>query len=112
MCINLETSLVSFIIGEYYGWKLFNSKIKEYKILGVFIMFFTLIQLIEACIYFFDSKWYKILNKILVIFLGLQGFVIFYTHQKILNQNHFLYMVSLLISIIIICKSINDKFII
>ena len=51
MCVNLETSIISFLTGEYFGWNMYKSNVKEYQILGIFIMFFTLIQLIEACIY-------------------------------------------------------------
>lgn len=112
MCINLETSLISFVIGEFFGWKLYKSNIKEYQILGIFVMWFSVIQLIEACIYFFDSKWYKLLNKLLVVSIGLQGIVLFYAHKKILNQQHILYFVTLLISIIITYKSLNDTIII
>ena len=38
MCINLETSIASFLIGELFGWKLYNSNIKEYKVIGIFVM--------------------------------------------------------------------------
>ena len=47
-------------------------------------------------------------NKLLVVSLGLQGIVLFYAHKKILNQQHILYFVTLLISIIITYKSLND----
>ena len=112
ICVNLETSIVSFLTGEYFGWNMYQSNIKEYQILGIFIMFFTLIQLIEACIYFFDPKWYKFLNKLLIISLGLQGLVLFYAHQKILYQQHFLIFLTLIISIITTCNTINDKYIV
>lgn len=112
MCVNLETSIISFLTGEYFGWNMYKSNVKEYQILGIFIMFFTLIQLIEACIYYFGPKWYKFLNKLLIISLGLQGLVLFYAHQKILNQQHFLIYLTLIISIIIICNTINNKYIV
>lgn len=112
MCINLETSIISFIIGELYGFKIYKSNKKEYKVLGIFIMWYSLVQFIEACIYYFGTKWYKIFNKTLVICLGLQGLVIFYTHQKIFNQSHILFFVTLLISIILTYKSINDELVI
>jgi hypothetical protein len=75
-------------------------------------MWISVIQLIEACIYYFGEKWYEIFNKILLICLGLQGIIIFHTHKSIFNQQHYLYFLTLLISIIITCKTLSKNFVI
>jgi len=112
MCINLETSVISFILGVNYGWKLFQTNVKQYQVIGLFAICISLIQLVEACIYFFGTKWYIILNKILLICLGLQGFFIFHTHKTIFNQQHYLYFVTLIILVVIICKTLSEDFVI
>lgn len=73
MCINLETSLTAFIIGELSGYFLIKNKGNVQ--LGRFIMFFSLIQLIEALAYLNVDQ--KIITKLLIIALGFQGIVFF-----------------------------------
>jgi hypothetical protein len=110
MCINYETSILSFLIGNIYGWKLYTSNIKEQKVIGLFSMFISIIQLIEAIIYISNNKNYKNLNRLLAIFLGLQGFFIYFIHDKYFNDKNILYYITLLISLIIIIISLNKQF--
>ena len=51
MCINAETSLASFAIGEIAGLLLLASKNNDKKVIGLFIMFYSLVQLFEYNIY-------------------------------------------------------------
>ena len=55
MCINFQTSIISFLIGQIYGYKLFTSNKKKNKVIGLFSMFISIIQLIEAIIYISDN---------------------------------------------------------
>ena len=72
MCINMKTSIGAYIIGTISGLILNKSENKENKIIGKFIIFYTMVQLFEALIYN-DNK--EIYSKLLLINLGLQGFV-------------------------------------
>jgi hypothetical protein len=110
MCINLETSVASFLIGEIFGFKLFSSNKKELKVLGIFVMWVSLVQLWEACLYYFDLDHQKFYYRLLLLSLGLQGFVMFQAHYKIMNQKHFLHILILIISVIITYKSLSPNF--
>ena len=114
MCINFETSIISFFIGQIYGYKLFTSNIKKNKVIGLFSMFISIIQLIEAIIYISNNKMYKNFNRLLAIFLGLQGFFVYYIHNRIFNKKNknknILYYINLLISLTIIIVALNNNF--
>ena len=56
MCINLETSLFSFLIGESAGLTLAMSNSLEKRLIGLFIMFYSFIQIFEANIYFKSNQ--------------------------------------------------------
>ena len=103
MCINFETSIAAFLIGEIAGFILFLSNNIYKKYIGLFIMFFSLVQILEALIY----KGYDyngIFSKILLINLSLQGTFFFYLINKIdPNQKIYLYICGI-ISIIIISR--------
>ncbi len=103
MCINFETSMIAFLIGEISGFILFLSNNIYKKYIGLFIMFFSLVQILEALIY----KGYDyngIFSKILLINLGLQGTIFFYLINKIdPTQKIYLYICGI-ISIIIISR--------
>ena len=38
MCINFEASVAAFLIGEVFGWKLYQSNVKEYQVIGLFAL--------------------------------------------------------------------------
>ncbi len=77
MCINLETSLLAFGIGEFSGLYLLSSSSVEKRILGIFVMFLSLIQLFEALIYYNGISASEIYSRLLLLNLGFQGFVFF-----------------------------------
>lgn len=109
MCINIETSITSFCIGEIAGFILALNKDKYKSSVGIFIMFFSLVQLFEALIY----KGYDkngIISKILFINLSLQGVLFFYLFQRFdTKYKVFLYM-SIFISIVAILRIFIYKF--
>ena len=101
MCINFETSIAAFIIGEISGFilSLSNNIYKKYT--GLFIMFFTLVQLLEALVY----KGYDyngILSKLLLINISLQGTLFFYLINKVdPTAKIYLYICGIISTIII-----------
>ena len=83
MCINFETSLISFLIGEISGYFLTKSN-NEKKGIGFFVMYYSLIQFIEMFIHKFNNKN---LSKLHLFNLGTQGIVFFIIMKYILNKN-------------------------
>lgn len=116
MCVNLPTSIISFLIGTISGvYLVLNEKVSvEKKVIGFFIICISLVQLIEACLYYFDESYYNILIRLLSICLGLQGFVIYFASKLMLNVpiSNVLYYTIILISISITFLSLNAKFVI
>ena len=54
MCVNLQTSIIAFIVGIICGLILATEN-NEKRALGVFIMFYSFVQLCEAYIYYFGN---------------------------------------------------------
>ena len=52
----------------------------------------------------------KNLNRLLAIFLGLQGFFLYYIHDKLFDEKNIIYYVTLLISVTIIIIALNTNF--
>ena len=76
MCVNFETSTTAFIIGTISGILLYLQGQPEKRVIGLFIVFFSMVQLFEALIYKgYDTN--GILSKLLYLNLGFQGFFIF-----------------------------------
>lgn len=102
MCINFETSLVSFLLGEISGFILSRHG-DEKKGIGIFVMYYSLIQLIEMIIHKFGDKS-NILSKSHLVNLGSQGIVFFLLMKYISNkdvENYQLY-INGIISILIL----------
>jgi hypothetical protein len=100
MCINSTTSLISFIIGELSGLILFTyatTKIKKY--FGLFIMFYSLIQLFEYNIY--KNIYAELNSKLLLFNLGCQGFIFFMLMNNVCSVNKLYIYISFIIMIII-----------
>jgi hypothetical protein len=76
MCINFETSVSAFIIGTTSGILLYLQGQPEKRVIGLFIVFFSMVQLFEALIYKgYDTN--GTLSKLLYLNLGFQGFFFF-----------------------------------
>jgi hypothetical protein len=118
MCINFETSLMSFLIGELSGLSLilFNyckteteteTKSIDYEkiFIGLFVMFYTLVQFCELKIYQTNNND-SIANKLLVLNLGFQGLLFFVLMSLIYKINGIYILICGLVSIIIIIETI------
>ena len=118
MCFNLKSSIISFSIGTLTGLYLFITKENELKTIGLFIVIVTLIQLVEALIYYYENKNYRAFTKILSILLSLQGIGLMMANN-IFNQTKtsliwviFFLFISLNVIILSLAKSFKnpDKF--
>lgn len=92
MCINLQTSILAFLVGEISGLFLIKNNQKH---IGIFIMFYTIIQLIEAIMYYYKDN-YKLYSKLLSIFLSLQGIVLMLASKQ--NVNSFWFIIFSIIA--------------
>jgi hypothetical protein len=110
MCINLETSILAYVVGTITGWTLYKKGDKENQVIGIVIIFVTLIQLIEALMYIYGNKYYKYLSIILAICLGLQGFVYSQAYKNIFGTPEITYYVAAIISIIITAMAVSPSF--
>jgi hypothetical protein len=103
MCINLKTSISAFIIGELSGLYLI---LNNQKNIGIFVMFYTIIQLIEAFMYYYKNN-YKLYSRLLSIFLSLQGLVIILSSN---NIESIWFLIFGIISLINIIYTLSDHF--
>jgi len=77
LCINFQTSVASFAIGATSGTLLSLNPDPQKHAVGLFILFFSFVQLFEALIYKgFDRK--GLVSKLLLLNLALQGVVFFF----------------------------------
>lgn len=74
MCFNFEASIIAFIIGEASGYLLLQSNKPIYKACGLFVMWYSLVQLSEAFIY--KNYNVKLSSQMLMINLFAQGLVL------------------------------------
>jgi hypothetical protein len=108
MCINIKTSIGAFIIGTISGLILNNSNNKENKILGKFIIFYTLVQLFEGLIY---NNNLEIYSKLLLINLGFQGLVFILLLNDYIPLNKIYIYITGLIAVFVFYKAIHPDFI-
>ena len=91
MCIDSQTSLASFIIGEIAGLLLVLTGKKEKQVIGLFIMFYSLVQLFEYNIY--KNKNISLHSQLLLLNLVSQGLVLFVLVKNICNiSNIYIYI--------------------
>jgi|SaaInlStandDraft_7_1057024.scaffolds.fasta_scaffold00586_6 hypothetical protein len=95
MCINLQTSIISFIIGELSGYYLFKQPENIKKAIGIFIMWFSIVQFIEALMYIFNER--KILTQILSLFLSTQGLVVLLAYNDKSKWLHIMFLLTLIL---------------
>jgi len=75
MCINFESSVFSFLLGTTTGLILSMQESVYKKSIGIFIFFFSFVQLFEAFIYKgYDSN--GLFSKLIFANLSLQGLVL------------------------------------
>ena len=83
MCISFEASIAAFTIGQLFGILCYKLNTPWSKTIGLFICFYSLVQLLEALIYKNNNILW---SKLLVANLALQG-VVFYSLIKIFKFN-------------------------
>ena len=109
MCIDLKTSIMAFLIGEISGLILASYN-DERRAVGLFIMFFSLVQLCEAVIYFIGNDDSTLVSRLLLINLGLQGLVFFFLANYFINVNPIYFIITGIISIYITFTAISKDF--
>jgi hypothetical protein len=107
MCINFHTSIIAYSIGTITSLLLINNNNKEKKMIGYFILFYSLVQLLEALIYKNNKEIY---SRLLLINLGLQGlvFILLLNNYTPINYNY-IYIFSI-IALYITYISIQPNF--
>ena len=108
MCINIKTSILAFVIGTISGLILNKSENKENKIIGKFIIFYTMVQLFEALIY---NNNKEIDSRLLLINLGFQGLVLMLLLNDYIPINKMYIYITGLIAAFIFYKSIHSEFV-
>ena len=109
MCVNLQTSIIAFIVGIICGLILATEN-NEKRALGVFIMFYSFVQLCEAYIYYFGKDETKLASKLLLINLGLQGLVYFILISYYVQVNTVYFLICGIISLLVTFKATEKNF--
>lgn len=108
MCVNYQTSLAAFVIGEITGLILIFDQDKSSTnydkiLIGLFVMFYSLIQFLELMLYLNNSNENnQIYKKMLVLNLGFQGLVFFLLASYIYKVNSIYLIICGLVSFLII----------
>ena len=109
MCVNLQTSIIAFIIGIISGLILATEN-NEKRALGIFIMFYSFVQLCEAYIYYFGKDETKLASKLILINLGLQGLVYFILISYYVQVNTVYFLICGIISLLLTFKATEKNF--
>lgn len=114
MCINYQTSLGALLFGEIAGLILIINQGQKFNDLekifvGLFVMFYSLIQLCELQIYLNIPEKNSIYNKLLVINLAFQGLLFFVLMSWIYKINGIYLMICGLVSLIILLDVITNS---
>lgn len=107
MCINAETSLASFAIGEIAGLLLLASKNNDKKVIGLFIMFYSLVQLFEYNIYINNNI--ELNSKLLLLNLGAQGIFLFGLLNQIAHVKSIYFIITGIVFAIILYDIFRTK---
>ena len=96
MCFNFEASVIAFMIGEISGYLLFKNKDPVYSAFGLFVMWYSFVQLAEAFIY--KNYKTKLASQLLLFNLFTQGAVFaFLLHRYNVIDNKLIMLVMALI---------------
>ncbi len=107
MCINYQTSLAAFIIGEITGLILIfdqNKSNTDYEkiFIGLFVMFYSLIQFFELMLYLNkDNTENQIYKKMLALNLGFQGLFFFIVASYVYKINSIYLVICGLVSFVV-----------
>lgn len=107
MCVNYQTSLAAFVFGEITGLILIFDQDKlstnyDKIFIGLFVMFYSLIQFFELMLYLNKSNDNnQIYKKMLALNLGFQGLVFFLLASYIYKVNSIYLIICGLVSFIV-----------
>ena len=107
MCINAETSIASFAIGEIAGLLLLASKNNDKKVIGLFIMFYSFVQLFEYNMY--KNNNIELNSKLLLLNLGAQGIFLFALLNQIAHVKSIYFIITGIIFAIILYDVFTKK---
>ena len=110
MCINYQTSIIAFIIGELAGLGLINTDNQAKKALGIFVIFYTFVQFFEIFIHKFGNNATDIYSRLLLLDLGLQGLIFFLCMSKIYAIKYIYITLTALIALYILFRSTQNTF--
>ncbi len=111
MCINFETSVVAFGLGEITGLYLTTENSFEKKVIGMFVMFYSMIQLFEVLLYsncFTNDELY---SRLILLNLGFQGLIFFLLVSNYQSVNIIFIAIMSIISLGVSFFSLSDNFI-
>jgi len=109
MCINYQTSSIAFLIGEISGLIL-TLESDDRKMVGLFVMFYSLIQFFEANIHYYGQDASSIYSRLLLMNLGFQGLVFFILMGKIIEVNNYYFLICGIISLFIVYRALSTDF--
>ena len=109
MCINFTTSLTSLFIGELSGLIL-SFESKEKRAIGLFVMFYSLVQFFEANIHHYGSNASSIYSRLLLINLGFQGLVFFILMSDVFEIPSYFMIISVIIALSIMFIALSPDF--
>jgi hypothetical protein len=107
MCVNYQTSIAAFVIGEITGLILIFDQDKSSTnydkiFIGLFVMFYSLIQFFELMLYLNKSNDNnQIYKKMLALNLGFQGLVFFLLASYIYKVNSIYLIICGMVSFLI-----------
>lgn len=104
MCFNFNASMIAFTIGEVTGALLTRSRTQEYRNIGYVVMFFTLIQLLEALIYKHVLPM-RLLSFLIQLNLGALGLFFF----ALIQPWGFYFWSCLAISVFVAVDALTDS---
>jgi len=108
MCINAETSMIALSVGQLSGLSLLlMSNDKEKQIVGLFIMFYSLVQLFEYNIYKNNNT--ELNTKLLLLNLSTQGLFLFFLLNKITNVKSIYFIITGIVLIIILYHILTNN---
>jgi len=111
MCINIETSIFAFLTGIISGYLLINKNNKiEYRQIGKFIIFYSFVQLFEACIYFYGDNASSIFSQLILINVSFHGLILFLLISKIIDINYYYLYIFIFISSYISYYALSNNF--
>jgi hypothetical protein len=113
MCINFETSFVSLVIGEFVGLFLIlenknNSNNYEKICIGLFVMFYSLIQFFELMLYKNKCNNSIVYKNLLILNLSFQGLLFFVLMSLIMKINKIFIILCCLTLFLIIYQLITN----